>query len=216
MALCPTCNEDFESLGTHFRYHDHIKPVTDEQHDIITGLLMGDGTMYGRRADSNNNPFLSVTMGNEAFIDFLIKKFGWLSRNKHSSYTDGDEYYVFQTRGHPNLNKYKKWYQPEKVWPEIEITPTILKYLYVSDGTYDKNDSHRRIMIACAKEGTNSKKVERMFRESGYPISKAYHYEREGRANDYQLWFDVQTTEKMFNEMGKVPPGFEYKWPESK
>lgn len=216
MASCPTCSEQFESLGTHFRYHDHRKPVTDKQHEIISGLLMGDGTIYGRRDDRGDNAFLSVTMSNENFIDFLVDEFGWLSRNKHSSYTDGKEYYVFQTRSHPDLNKYKSWYQPNKIWPEIEITPTMLKYLYISDGTYDTNNSHKRIMIACAKEGTNSDKIERMFKDSGYPISHTYHYERKGRADDYQIWFDVNATEKIFESIGDPLPGFEYKWPESK
>jgi len=216
MALCPTCGDEFESLGTHFRYHDHREPLTNKQHHIVVGLLMGDGTIYGRREDRNNNAFLSVTMSNEDFIDFLVEKFGWLSRNKHSSYTDGKEYYVFQTRSHPELNQYKNWYSPKKVWPEIQISSTILKYLYVSDGTYDTNNSHNRIMISCANEGLNSGKVERMFKESGYPVSRAYHYEREGRADDYQLWFDKNTSEVMFDDMGEAPPGFEYKWPESK
>lgn len=213
MVICPECESEFESLGTHFRYHDHRPDVSDEQHEIITGLLMGDGTIYGRRSDRNNNAFLSVTMSNEKFIDFLIDKFGWLARNKHSSYTDGKEYYVFQTRSHPDLNRYKTWYNPEKVWPEVEITPTILKYLYVSDGTYDRTDSHRRIMIACAKEGTNSDKVEQMFSESGYPISRTYKYERNNRADDYQIWFNVDTSEQIFDEIGDALPGFEYKWP---
>jgi hypothetical protein len=86
----------------------------------------------------------------------------------------------------------------------------------VSDGTYDTENSHNRIMISCAKEGPNHEKIERMFRDSGYKVGRTYHYERDGRANDYQLWFDVQTTQKMFQEMGSPPPpGFEYKWPES-
>lgn len=214
MALCPECGSDFDSLGTHFRYHDHRPDVTLEQHEIITGLLMGDGTIYGRREDRGNNSFLSVTMSNEEFIDFLIEKFGWLARNKHNKYTDGKEYYIFQTRSHPDLNRYTEWYQPEKVWPEIEVTPTILKYLYVSDGTYDTTDSHNRIMISCAKEGVNREKVLRMFESSGFPVDRTYQYERDGRANDFQIWFNVDASERMFESMGEPLPGFEYKWPE--
>jgi len=152
-------------------------------------------------------------MKNEKFIDYLIEKFGWLARNKVVDPLNGTEYYKFETRSHPDINQYRSWYQPEKLWPEIEITPTILKYLYVSDGTYDTNNSHRRIMIACAKEGQNSSKIERMFSNSGYPVSRTYTYERSGRADDYQLWFDAVATKNMFAEMGDAPNGFEYKWP---
>lgn len=215
MALCPTCSEEFESLGTHFRYHDHRPDISDEQHEIITGLLMGDGSI-GYRNCGNSNSFLSVKMRNEEFIEYLIEQFGWLARNKVIDPLNGTDYYKFETRSHPDINRYRSWYQPDKVWPEIEITPTILKYLYISDGTYDTGSSHDRIMIACAKEGQNSEKIERMFRKSGYPVSRTYHYERDGRANDYQLWFGVETTKEIFEDMGEPLPGFEYKWPESK
>jgi hypothetical protein len=212
MALCPTCGKEFESLGTHFRYHDHRPEITDKQHEIITGLLMGDGSL-GYRNRGNSNSFLSVKMRNEEFIDHLIELFDPLSRNKVIDPLNGTDYYKFETRSHPELNEYREWYQPDKVWPEIEVTPTVLKYLYVSDGTYDTDYSHDRIMIAAAKEGSESEKVERMFEQSGYPVSRTYHYEREGRSDDYQLWFDVPTTKKMFKDMGDAPPGFEYKWP---
>jgi len=217
MDICPTCSSEYTSLGTHFRYSpEHRIDITDKQHEIIQGLLLGDGTIYGRRDGKNENAFLSVTMNNEMFIDYLVEKFGWLSRNKHSSYTNGAEYYIFQTRSHPQLNKYKEWYNPEKEWPEIIITPTILKYLYISDGTYDTENSHNRIMISCSKEGENKNKVLRMFEESGYPVDRTYEYERKGRYNDFQLWFNTQSTQRMFNDMGEPDPGFEYKWPDRK
>lgn len=68
-------------------------------------------------------------------------------------------------------------------------------------------------MISCSKEGINKDKVLRMFKNSGYPVDRIYEYEREDRCNDFQLWFNVNATKKMFNDMGEPDPGFEYKWP---
>jgi len=217
MVNCPYCNSKYTSLGTHFRYYpDHRGEITEEQHEIVTGLLLGDGTIYGRRKDKNNNAFLSVTLSQERAVDHLIKKFDWLSREKQTVYTDGRQYHRFETRSHPDLNKYKEWYQPDKIWPEIKITSKMLKYLYISDGTYDTNNSHNRIMISCSKEGINKNKVLRIFECSGFSVDRTYEYERDGRCDDFQIWFNTDTTQSMFASMGEPIPGFEYKWPDSK
>lgn len=170
--------------------------------------------MYGRRDVDNREPFLSLTLAEEDAIDFLMDEFGCLSRNKQSVFTGGKEYYRFETRCHPELRDYLSWYRPEKIWPEIEITPTILKYLYISDGTYDNTNSHNRIMISCSKESHNPDRISKILDESGYPVGRVYIYERDGRSDDMQLWFDTEQTEKMFEDMGEPVPGFEYKWPD--
>lgn len=213
-GLCPECDEEYDSLGTHFRYNESHRPsISGEQHEVVTGLLLGDGCLYGRR-DNGNKPFLTVTLSPEQAIDHLREIFGCLSRNKQEVYTDGRKYHRFETRSHPELETYLDWYQPDKIWPEdVELTPTAMKWLYVSDGTYDTSDGHRRVMIACAKEGEHTDKIERIFEQSGNPISRTYHYERDGRKDDYQLHFNASEAEQLFEYMGEPVPGFEYKWP---
>jgi len=68
-------------------------------------------------------------------------------------------------------------------------------------------------MIACAKEGSNEDKIRKIFSRSGHPVSRVYHYERDGRKDDFQLHFNASETEDLFEYMGEPVPGFEYKWP---
>lgn len=116
--------------------------------------------------------------------------------------------YQLRTIKHPVFNKFAKWYDSgKKVWPKnIDLTPNVLKHLYVGDGTLSK--SHNRISIAMYNERNNKEKVEKYFTRKGLPKPNRWHTDNKRcRAS-----WNVDESKKIINYMGDAPPGFKYKW----
>lgn len=200
---CPSCQYSGTSfgLGQHFRKTDGHRPsYSGEQLEIVEGVLMSDGCLDNR----DGNPSLMLEMSNKDYLEYLSDTFGTLVGDITETKSG---YYKLSSRRHPELRKFKDFYEGgTKVWPEVNLTPTILKHLYCCDGY--KNGSS--IIISCKNEKDNKKKVEKIFTKAGFePMS---WYESETSTN---LAFSVNESERLWKWMGEPLPGFNYKWPDS-
>jgi len=231
---CPGCGNDYDSLGGHWRYNPEHRPkITKHQHEILTGIVMGDGHVD---RPNGGKPRLNIQMITKEYLEYIDKKFGILStgvrlsktaedmkENARSTNSVTEEYhnfsdvYYMQTRRHPELCRYDKWYSTgKKVWDDIKLTPTVLKHWYVCDGGMVKQKYGKgRIVISAHNEVGNEEKINKMFRDENLPTPKhvVREDERYSTGKSYQLKFTVSETDYILKYMGYKPlPGFEYKW----
>lgn len=256
MEACPTCDNEYEDLVTHLNesYPSHLpdswntcnvcdkwfkKPGThwstsscsypnipDKIHDIITGILMGDGWVDRDK----NNPRVSISVIKENYVRYLDERFGNLSsgiyldetgtKNAHRKGDDPSNYndiYRMQTICHPELDRYSKWYSSgEKVWPEtIDLTSSVLKHWYVCDGHYKDTSGDDYITISMSNERKNTEKIEEYFNRKGLPVPSwqfGTSYLNGNKIPRCIARWTVDESEKLFEYMGESVPGFEYKW----
>lgn len=235
-VLCPRGCGEYEHIGQHWSKGDVcIEPeLSENQKEIITGCLMGDGFIDY----SDKNPSFGIILCEEEYLKYIDEIFGILTTGVRMESTakekaeenrqrgfrpDADEedysdQYILPTRNLEQLSEYADWYSSgEKVFPEeIELTPTTLKHWYVCDGSYSMKEESVRgnIVLSLNNEAGNEDKIESYFEDSvGCSVDYWREYEtREGRI-DLSAVFHADTTEELFEYMGSPLPGFEYKWP---
>lgn len=225
-AVCPSCEREFERLGSHWARSMCERPsFSKRQLEILTGLLMGDGDIHGQ---NDPNPHFRVRMTNRDFLSYLEDRFGVLStdvfldrdaeyqyrqaaESNHEKFTvaNREEYndlYGFRTRSHPELHGLKQWYETgEKRFPsDLSLTSTIVKMWYVCDGWLAEEKNYQpRVMIKAANESDRIEYLKGLFTEHGFDP----HFTRT------ELQFTVDETKRLLEWMGSPPSGFEYKWP---
>jgi len=219
---CPECGGKYESIGHHW-YHNpnHRLNFTDKQLEILTGVVMSDGWV---KRYEDGNPSVCCKMVRRSYLDWLDKQLGILStgvrlnttakqsadymRRHGASEVVNDEnfndVYYIQTRSHPQLQRFDAWYSSgQKVWPDVDLTSTVFKHLYVGDGNLCKN---RSIEICTTNEWDSRSKLRRMFDGSVLPSPDRY-----ADASHKIVW-NKSKSEEIFQLMGESVPGFRYKW----
>lgn len=221
--MCPECGQRFDNVGLHWRWNPEHRPsITNRQNQIITGVLMGDGTLYR----GNKTPYLRIKMITEEYLEYLSGIFGVLTtgvelektaNESAQSVLDSGFYetvnienynniYEMRVRCHPEFEEYESWYDSgEKVWPNnLELTPTVLKHWYCCDGTYVNN----HIEIGMSNEVDNINKVSNYFKRVGLPKPSNYNTSNGTCIAE----FSVDNSHYLLDYMGESLPGFEYKW----
>jgi len=234
--ICQQCGNGYQRIGGHWSHPNSScshPNFTDHQKEIITGLLMGDGTI----GTANKNPHIRAKMISPNYLEYIADEFGVLGSEvslymtaaesaKHNSdngcspnakaenYSD---VYGWCSMSHPELQEFADWYSSgKKVWPaDIQLTSTVLKHWYCGDGSWNNGGSHNRITIAMANEVNNTEKVDQMFRNVGLPAPSNYAIsEREDGSKTCIAQFTVEQSQELWEYMGEPLPDFEYKWPD--
>lgn len=199
------------------------------QREIITGLLMGDGSLCVYK---NQNPCIQSNMISQNYLEYVDKQFGIFGRgvslymtaeesakqdidsgfNSNACEENYHDVYRWASMSHPELKEFAEWYSSgEKEWPtDIELTPTVLKHWYCGDGHWNNGGRNNAIEIAMFNEIENTKKVSKMFDCAGLPTPNNYRTSK----TKCDAQFTVEQSEELWDYMGEPLPDFEYKWPE--
>lgn len=209
MVQCPNCRDEYESLGSHAALSDCPYPeLTDSQKEIVKGLMLGDGWI--NHHNDNGNPFFAVAMVNKEFIEWVNGQLSPLTTGVKDA-TGGEwsdrPYYKVRTIRSPHFKKYLRWYPESKYeLQEVDLTPTILKMWYVSDGTLNDRPGRKPyLQISTHADIDREAYFSSMFEPLGVAVS---------RDSGKEIGFTVEDTEKLFRYMGDAPPGFDRKWPD--
>lgn len=218
--MCHNCDGEYKSLGKHWSF-DTIEcdppQLSDRQHQIITGMLMGDSYVGRNRSDT---PFYEVKMTNKTFIQWLanelkevVSSYGLREKSSVKKERDGEfapnsdrlDIYYIRTFTLPELEQYRAWYSTgKKLYSnDLELTPLILKMWFVSDGTINHRDNGRDSIHLCKHkfDSYTEDLLRDLFNERGWDFWR----------DDNILCFDVETSYEMWDYMGEMPPGMKYK-----
>ena len=200
---CPECHNHYKEIGNHYHFNNSHRPdITDKQKEIILGVLLGDGCVS---KPSSGPPRFVVDMVSENYINYLKEKLQPFSKEIYQPPTVKDNHqqqYELRTIVHPALSEYRDWYSTgEKVYPEnIEITPTVLKNWYVTDGHL--TNKYEYPSIRCWNERNNTEKVLSYFED--IPLTTTFSSGTIRFPGEKRNFFDY---------IGEPLPDFEYKWP---
>ena len=236
LDVCPECGEQFEVIAQHWLQTSCSYPeFTDSQHEVLTGLLMGDGCLSGR---NSNRPFMEIKMTNDGYLHYLSSEvFPTLSKSPlicntaeeqalsaresgFQSNADADNFsdlFALNIMAHPELSRYASWYSSgSKIFPEeIKLTPTTLKHWFVGDGAFRKERATAEITLN--NERDNCQKIESMFEWAGFEDFRWNRHElpRDKKDGAY-IHFNQEGTKWFFRYIGDPLPGFKRKWPDDR
>lgn len=225
---CPygECSNLYSNLGRHWDLNPaHYPNIEDRQYEVLTGLLMGDGSLnsYGK------NSYFVCNMITKEFLEWLDDEMGvlgtgvqlkntskeqaeWSRRSGNNPDALKENYnpiYTWNSRCHRGFNKYQKWYESgNKKYPvDLVLTPLVLSVWFCGDGSLVKRDGVRpHIQISCSNElgaSDGRSKIVDLF--SDIPVSPKF---------DFQIFrFGVDDSEWLWDWMEGPLPGFRYKWP---
>jgi len=230
MCECPNCDYTGTAvgIGQHWRHSPTHRPaITDRQHEMIVGGLMGDLALDR----TGSTPNIQTEMTSPNYLAYLDDEFGVLgsgvsarntaeqqaARNRRNGYSDNakaedyEDVYRWTTKVHPELDKYSSWYDSgKKVWPaDIELTPVVLKHWYCQDGYHADRKTSSSINLAMYNEREHTDKVDEYFAEAGLPTPSNYSTSE----HSCSASFTVEDSKELWEYMGEPLPDFEYKWP---
>lgn len=224
IETCHNCDKEFKNLSMHWSMSSEccFPELTDTQKQIITGVLMGDGTI----SRPGKNPLLTVRMVNKKYLEYLNEVLGKYGKGVYIKHTAKEsaqlnresgfrpnareenyqDVYSLQSRTSPEFEEFADWYETgKKVFPkDIQLTPIILKHWYVCDGTYNTSGYHNNMSISAMNEIENFDKILRWFKEINISPS----------TSNGNIYISNGDSEELFDFMGSNPPGFEHKWPD--
>jgi hypothetical protein len=214
-SSCPDCGTEYSKLGSHLAQSDCEYPsLTDHQHEIVTGTLMGDGDI--QMYENARRPMYRVRVINKPYLEYIDGEMGIHTNGVQKSIErDGydDLWRVSSIRSNV-FGKYRDWYSSgEKQFPpDIDLTPTVLKHWFCCDG--HRNINHDYIKITATNEIDNEEKIRDMFNRVGFEIDNWSISENERGEKKCDILFTLDESARMWEYMGSPPPGFEYKWPD--
>lgn len=188
---------------------------------MVQGLLLGDGSI----GESGNSHYFTLSMKNKEFLEWLDTELAEMSTGVNqyrsgeeirdaavdSSFIEEDDEYEFSTqyrmwtRAHPYFSELRDWYSSgqKKIPSGLDLTDTVVKYWYVSDGGLQKrNDCRNRAQITLKNMVEDIDLVQQKFESVGF--CPTFTTDR--------IVFGVDETEQLLEWMGAPPKGFQYKW----
>lgn len=130
-------------------------------HDILVGLMLGDGFIYKSSPTSNSRFEMSFGKDRKLFADWVANLFGEYSNTGIKQISvpyNNFNNYRFKTRSLPVFNYYHDVFyivSPDSSKPLYKkvvpsnindlMNPVVLAYLIMSDGNFDKSRNRIRI-----------------------------------------------------------------------
>lgn len=210
----------YTSPSHHWRRSGCEYPTpTARQHEIITGSILGDGTIY---QPSNGNAWYAVDNTQEDYLQWLdnqlgvftngvklVKTSSELAESRSGSAEDYSNIYRIQSKRVPYFSDlYEKWYPAgNKMIPqEFSLSPLKLTLWYVDDGNvrYLDKDTHTPLPKISINNWMSKKNmVESLFKEIGLNPTIRGH----------KLHICADESDDFFEYIQCGVPGFPYKFP---
>jgi hypothetical protein len=206
-VTCLSCNEEFKKIGQHWSQGSCNEPeLTNEQHEILLGLLLGDGNVT---RVGNSKPHYQLRMTNKKFLTWVHDKLGVFSTGVFRTYDEERDnwnkkkMYGVRTRSLEQLEEFADWYVSRtKTFPESKhLSPLEAKMWYVSDGCL-KDLNGGQITIANCVQAEQKETMEKMFSNGRFDVSYS----------SGEIRISTTQTKEFLEWIGDPVPGFEYKW----
>ena len=128
-------------VGDKLLFNRDIQNLTYQQEQILTGLLIGDGSV----ADEGRSVEFSQKVDHEGYVDWLLESLGSIAGNKQKARTSGYGTTMIPARtiSCNQVENFTSWFveNGKKIIPEdIEISPISVAVMYMDDGSLSKNE----------------------------------------------------------------------------
>jgi hypothetical protein len=215
--ICPFCGKSYKQIALHWRGKKCNRPsFTDEQIEIMSGLLLGDGDIK----PGTDGSIFRLRMTNKPFVEWVSSKLSPLSRGvflsqnstkqKESALraelegvtedSDFKDLYGIRTVTHPQINQLRDWYSSGKKRYPDSITEEMLRMWYVTDG----NKHPYGMRITCDAQKDVKEDVIDMIKEIDYIENPSFN-------KDGTITITADESRE-FMRNTEAPSGFEYKW----
>jgi len=194
LTECPTCKKEYKSLSQHWTRSENcdFPTIDDEIHEFIQGLLLGDGSIEGKK-----KAMLSIDSTNRPFLEWCHNKLGFLSRGIISD----DRTNRIRTMAHPELDRYWKFDKTD-LSRDLRLTPHMARAWYVCDGSLDFGKSDRPYAAFSATDNDFRARASGLVEEAGFDT----------RDWDRRFVIAKDDVEDWLSWIGEPVDGLEYKW----
>jgi len=197
-GVCHQCDSEYQRLAGHWARNQSCsyRELDDTSHEIIRGLLLGDGNLD---APNDGPPALRVASMRRPHIEWLHNQLGWLSRGITR---DADGAYRLRTLSHPTFGRYWTWMDnpPAEGWT---LTRPIARIWYACDGGLEwPGDSDRPRAQWTITDDSKRTACAQQLHERGHGVM----------VWDRRLALSFDETEDFLGWLGESTPGSEYKW----
>lgn len=197
-------------LGRHRGATDHYPRLSDTQHRIIEGLVIGDGTVF----QSGSKTKLTAASTNRKFISYLDGMFPQFAPSIRRKALKGDrtpygtrnyDLYRISFGTHPEFAQYQEWYDDGKssVLDDFELTPLNAAIWYGCDGSFNGTAPVYWSENLVTKMGV----LRAAFNRRGF-----YPRFSTDKRGAMEIAFHAHDAAEFFEWLGDPLPGFEYKW----
>lgn len=205
---CPTCGRSFETIASHYYYNPSHKPdLSDKSHELIRGLLLGDG--HVPEFEPPENTSFQLYCENKEFVNWVDEELGDLSNDiTKSEFQDRYSGYTLSTKRDSEINQYRDWYESDRnSYPVMNLSPLEIKMWYVCKGSTLEKQRYDQpyIRFDCEIEALRPQVVKKIFKQHGF----------DSFWRNCSFRFSIEQSQRMWKFMGDPPPGFESKWPDS-
>ncbi len=216
---CSECGGVYSELGKHFSKSSCSESLSDEQYEIIKGIVLGDGWVNWQQ----ETPSVEVSLTNRDALEWIDEKLSTYSNgvksgvsaasraenNRRSGFHPDaseeayDDTWNLTTLSMESLQPIANWYSAgEKRIPEtVDITSESLRMWYICDGTIRWSGQNSYIVITTSKYSFGSDDVIDSVLDN-YPGSHKV-------LSDAIRFMEPKN---FFEYIGEPIPGFEYKW----
>jgi hypothetical protein len=214
MYLLRKNNIPIRSIGDNVissKYNKQNIIFTNQFVEILTGLLMGDGSL--RIHKKGRNPYYTHTDKNLEAIQHFKQIFETQGIKVSNIWINKvSKCYFFQTEALKEFNNLYTLFYPintKKRLPNINITPLILKYWYIGDGSVKKqNGTLNNSGQISNKWGNNF-----ILNQLKSLFSNSCNYYKEEKRNCGSFYIPHKGLNKMLKYMEECPiECYKYKW----
>lgn len=202
---------------------NHIE-LTDKLRDILTGLVLGDGTLgstkgvYYQQDDSYKEYILWLS---ELLSNHGLKQAGEINMRMGEK-KDGGKWvaYHYCSKYYRELIPLKKWLYPnntKSIPKDLEISPSIMLFWFVGDGSYYYENSGDRWVCRIVSSTFKKEKLElvlEQLQDIGITSTVLSH---SNRHKCLKLRIGIPSHDDFFEYILSsgygIPDGYEYKFP---
>lgn len=224
--VCHGCGGEYKRIAQHWAMSDCSYPeITDEQWDILTGFMLGDGSL----GTVGKHPHISIkstcfSMVSEVSLvlpnitnNILLSRTSMevakrdTDREFQSGIVDPEDrldIYEINTKCHPDLIEFRTWYSSGEIsFPrDLSVGKIALKYWFASDGAlcFDNRCDSSYCQITSVNEANRPEAIVNVIEEHGFDVN---HVE-----GHFQFRIPAAQTPEFLEYIGPPPSGLEYKW----
>lgn len=177
------------------------------QKQVLIGKMLGDGSL------SNSSVAFGHKQVNEDYVDFTLKCLGSVAGNRQKNCVSGHRTVMCRGRSISSEsieNLFSDWDKTSGTVPQVELTPIILAFWYMDDGSIYLNDKQRpRASFAtCAFSEESCVNLIKSLSKIGLKATLTGHDKR------WRIVLSADSTELMFSYIcNLVPNSMKYKLP---